>query len=148
MEGGCRDGHGGDGYLYRLILITVFTVTLVCLEQTFVSSLPCLTLTSLRLIFNNVYLEGEFTIYQDFFIKITVKMQLVFFSAKICDNLPITIVFENSNIVIYHRSLKLFFKFFSSNCIILSTRKLFINQVYNYAQLRLSYFLFVCFFFL
>lgn len=108
-----RDGHGGDCHLYRLTLITVFAVTLVCLKQTFVSSLPRLTLTSLRLVFNNISPEGEFTIYQDFLVKSHVKMQLVLFSAKICDNLPITIVFENSDIVVCHRSLKLFFKIFS-----------------------------------
>lgn len=70
-KGGVRDGHGGDCHLYRLTLITVFTVTLVCLKQTFVSSLPRLTLTSLRLVFNSISPEGEFTIYQDFFSKIT-----------------------------------------------------------------------------
>lgn len=64
---GVRDGYGGACYLFRLTLITAFSVILVCLKQTFVSSLPCLTFTPLRLIFNNVHPGGEFTIYQIFF---------------------------------------------------------------------------------
>ena len=54
-----------------LCLFIFFTITLECFKQTFVSSLPHLTLTCLRLIFNSVYPEGEFAIYQDFSSKIT-----------------------------------------------------------------------------
>lgn len=72
-------------------------------------------------------------------------MELIILSANRHDNLSIFIVCENSNIVVYDSSLKIFLLYFEMcfflNYVILSPRKHFINQICSCVQLRLPYFL-------